>query len=504
MGAEYSRTNTNVAANIATGLVIDADDINTEFNALDLAFNAASGHSHDGTAAEGGPITVLGPAQEYVSNGAAFYPKSDDTYDLGTSSLKWKNLYVDGVGYLDSAEISGGNINGTIIGATSPAAITGTTITATSFVGPVTGSATTLATPRNFSLTGDVTAPAVSFNGSSNVTLTTTVVDDSHNHTLSTITDAGTMAAQNSTSVAITGGTIAGVNITGGNLNNTPIGAVTASSGRFTNLFYSGALNDGSTNLTATLAQLNTLDGITSTTTQLNYLNTATSNIQTQLNTLSSGKQPLDPTLTDFAAVVWTAGKVVVTDGTDSFTGYNLRDQDDMAADDAAGIPTQQSVKAYADSFGWTLVESITSFTSGQAETSTFESGFEYLIFVNNLKFTKSSSNQALGIEVYKGTSAAYHSSTLNVSNATTNTGPYFNGTIYLPNITRSLDRHFFNAHLSVSGVSTTGEAGINFGVTDNGCFSLSSAESITKVRIGNSGWTYDSGNFTVYKRRIS
>lgn len=501
MGTGYTRT--DVANNIANGKVADADDLDAEFNAIDAAFNEVSGHTHDGTADEGAPITVVGPAQEYVSNGTAFYPKSDDTYDLGTSSLKWKDLYVDGVGYFDSAEISGGSINGATIGGTAPAAITGTTITGTSLVGPLTGNAstaTTLATARNFNLAGDVTAPAVSFNGSGNVTLTATVVNDSHNHTLSTVTDAGTMAAQNANSVAITGGTMAGVNITGGNLNNTPIGAVTASSGRFTNLFYSGSLNDGSTNLTATLAELNTLDGITSTTTQLNYLNTATDNIQTQLN----AKQPLDATLTDFAAVAWTADKVVVTDGTDSFTAYNLRDQDDMAANDSLGIPTQQSVKAYSDSFGWTFVESIISFTSGQAETSTFESGFEYLIFVNNLKFTKSTNNQALGIEVYKGTSAAYHSSTLSVSNPTTNTGPYFNGTIYLPNITRSINRHFFNAHIGVSGTSTIGETGINFGATDTGCFSLASAESITKVRIGNSAWTYNSGFFTVYKRRIS
>lgn len=364
MGTGYTRT--DVANNIANGKVADADDLDAEFNAIDAAFNEVSGHTHDGTADEGAPITVVGPAQEYVANGTAFYPKSDDTYNLGTSSLKWKDLYVDGVGYFDSAEISGGSINGAIIGATAPAAITGTTITGSSFVGPLTGNAstaTTLATARNFNLAGDVTAPAVSFNGSGNVTLTTTVVNDSHNHTLSTITDAGTMAAQNATSVAITGGTMAGINITGGNLNNTPIGAVTASSGRFTNLFYSGSLNDGSTNLTATLAELNTLDGITSTTTQLNYLNTATDNIQTQLN----AKQPLDATLTDFAAVTWTAGKVVVTDGTDSFTGYNLRDQDDMAANDAAGIPTQQSVKAYVDALPITseYISSEQTITSG-------------------------------------------------------------------------------------------------------------------------------------------
>lgn len=43
--------------------------------------------------------------------------------------------------------------------------------------------------------------------------------------------------------------------------------------------------------VTATAAELNTLDGITATTAELNHTDGVTSNIQTQLNTLSSGKE---------------------------------------------------------------------------------------------------------------------------------------------------------------------------------------------------------------------
>ena len=48
--AGYTR---QAAANIATGSVIDADDFNDEYNQIQSAFNASTGHTHDGTAAEG-------------------------------------------------------------------------------------------------------------------------------------------------------------------------------------------------------------------------------------------------------------------------------------------------------------------------------------------------------------------------------------------------------------------------------------------------------------------
>ena len=46
--------------------------------------------------------------------------------------------------------------------------------------------ASTLETARTISLTGDVSG-SVSFNGGSNVSITTTIADDSHNHTISNI-----------------------------------------------------------------------------------------------------------------------------------------------------------------------------------------------------------------------------------------------------------------------------------------------------------------------------
>ena len=53
--------------------------------------------------------------------------------------------------------------------------------------------ATKLQSPRSFTITGDVTSPAVYFDGSSSVSFVATVVDDSHHHTVSTMDGLGTV-----------------------------------------------------------------------------------------------------------------------------------------------------------------------------------------------------------------------------------------------------------------------------------------------------------------------
>ena len=48
-----------------TGDVIVASDTNDEFNQLLSAFNATTGHTHDGTAGDGGPVTTLRDSNGY-------------------------------------------------------------------------------------------------------------------------------------------------------------------------------------------------------------------------------------------------------------------------------------------------------------------------------------------------------------------------------------------------------------------------------------------------------
>jgi hypothetical protein len=103
--------------------------------------------------------------------GAANASDARDNLGLGNIATQASN----------SINIDGGSIDGTIIGGTSAAAITGTTITANSgFVGDLTGTAanaTVLETARFFSASGDATASGVSFNGSANVDLSLTLAD---------------------------------------------------------------------------------------------------------------------------------------------------------------------------------------------------------------------------------------------------------------------------------------------------------------------------------------
>jgi hypothetical protein len=63
-------------------------------------------------------------------------PATDDTYDLGVTGHEWRNLNIDGTANIDSlvadtADINGGTIDGTAIGATTPSTVAATTLSAT-------------------------------------------------------------------------------------------------------------------------------------------------------------------------------------------------------------------------------------------------------------------------------------------------------------------------------------------------------------------------------------
>jgi hypothetical protein len=100
------------------------------------------------TTFNGGTITMGDAATDNVVFGADvdsnIIPDDDDTYDLGSSSQEWRNLYIDGTANIDSlvadtADINGGTIDGVTIGGTTAGAVTFTdlsdgTITVTAFV----------------------------------------------------------------------------------------------------------------------------------------------------------------------------------------------------------------------------------------------------------------------------------------------------------------------------------------------------------------------------------
>ena len=126
-------------SSFTTGDTILAAHSNDEFNQVLAAFHATTGHSHDGTAGEGGPISTLRDADSLnkilvdtsnnhlefyveVSSAAvqqlriqdgAIVPITDNDIDLGTSSLEFKDLFIDGTANVDAI-----NLDGTLITST--------------------------------------------------------------------------------------------------------------------------------------------------------------------------------------------------------------------------------------------------------------------------------------------------------------------------------------------------------------------------------------------------
>ena len=132
--AGYTRQDTT--NNIADGNVINAADFDNEYDAIAAAFHKTTGHSHDGTDAEGAAITKVGPSQDVVVSSTAVTPKTDNTVDLGSSLLEFKDLYIDGVANIDSlvadtADINAGTVDNVVIGGATAAAGTFTTLTST-------------------------------------------------------------------------------------------------------------------------------------------------------------------------------------------------------------------------------------------------------------------------------------------------------------------------------------------------------------------------------------
>jgi hypothetical protein len=131
-------------ASYTTGDTITAAHSNDEFNQVLAAFNATTGHTHDGTAGEGGPITSIRDANvlnrvliDSTNNHLEFYvnvssssvqqvriqdgaivPITDNDIDLGTSSLEFKDLFIDGTANIDTLAADAISLGGTTITST--------------------------------------------------------------------------------------------------------------------------------------------------------------------------------------------------------------------------------------------------------------------------------------------------------------------------------------------------------------------------------------------------
>ena len=226
--AGYIRQST---ADIIPNETVKSAPINAEYNAIRDAFAASGGHKHDGSTGEGAFVPLIADIDgknkvvvDTANNRVSFYaevggvateqvrvqdgavvPVTDDDIDLGAVGAEFKDLYIDGTANIDAlisaaVTITGGTINGTTIGATTPAVGTFTNLTST----------------------GTSTHATVDINGGN--------IDG-------TTIGASSATAGSFTTVSTSGqATLASADINGGTVDGTVIGATTPAAGTFTNL----------------------------------------------------------------------------------------------------------------------------------------------------------------------------------------------------------------------------------------------------------------------------
>ena len=136
-------------AQMTSTMAVSGSSVSTgSFGRLELAGNA----SIDGDLTLGGNITIGDADSDSITINADLtsnlIPNADNTFDLGSSAKQWKDIYINGIGYIDqlgtdgdpvAAYISSGELDGTVIGGESAAAATFTTVTTS---GNVSGSST--------------------------------------------------------------------------------------------------------------------------------------------------------------------------------------------------------------------------------------------------------------------------------------------------------------------------------------------------------------------------
>ena len=140
MAQNYTRQ-----SSFADGDTITAALFNNEFNQVVNAFaysassDSSTGHKHDGTAGQGGNVPQIGDIDflnkivvDATNNRWGFYvqvsssaveqiriqdgaivPVTDNDIDLGTSSLEFKDLFIDGTAHIDTLDV---DVNATVAG----------------------------------------------------------------------------------------------------------------------------------------------------------------------------------------------------------------------------------------------------------------------------------------------------------------------------------------------------------------------------------------------------
>jgi len=281
MGATYTRQST-----YADGDTITADHTNDEFDQLLAAFAASTGHTHDGTAGEGGPISSFGSHAITFGSGTSgtdisvnfdgesndglfkwmededYFEFSDDLLIASTEKIQFRDtaIYLNSSadGQLDIVADTEVQIAATTVDINGAVDISGNL----SIGGNLDVTGTFDLSDSNFTNAGDIQLDSISGDGDTNTSITFSGSD------VITFTNGG------ETQLTFNNGSILPTTD-----NDIDLGS---SSLEFKDLYIDGtahldAINFNGTVIASTAAELNILDGVTATAAELNILDGVTS-----------------------------------------------------------------------------------------------------------------------------------------------------------------------------------------------------------------------------------
>ena len=396
--AGYTRQST-----YADGDIINAADSNNEFNQVLAAFVNTSGHKHDGTAAEGPVIGLIGDpgvatpknkvvvddtnnqvefsidvsgtsTEQLIVKDGVLEPTTTNDIDLGSSSKKFKDLNIAGAANIAGTMTLSGNVivSGTLGADLIPDADNTRDIGSSS------------AEWKDLYIDGVAYLDAINFDG-----------------TAITSTAAELNILDGVTSTATELNILDGVTSTTAELN----------------------ILDG---VTSTTAELNILDGVTATTAELNLTDGGSTVGTTAVvggdGLLTNDNGTMRQTSVDTFDTYLAQSTKTLTNKTltsavlnGTISGTSIKDEDNMASDSATHIATQQSIKAYVDAEVANIpVGDITSVVAGTGMTGGGTTGAVTLNVIGGAGITANANDVAVDSTVITGQTAE---STVDASN---------------------------------------------------------------------------------------
>ena len=309
MGNTYTRQ-----SSFTDGDVITADLFNNEYDQLLAAFAASTGHTHDGTAAEGGPITKLLGTNITIGDATAgtditvtfdgesndgvfkwmededYFEFSDDILIASTEKLQFRDtaIYINSSadGQLDLVADTEIQIAATTVDINGNVDVSGT-LTVAGAVDFGDAALSNVGAVQLDSIAGDADSnTSIAFSGSDVITVT----------------------AGGETQVTFNNGSILPTTDDDVDLGSS---SFEFKDGYFDGTLHADAINFNGTAITATAAELNIMDGVTSTAAELNILDGATV-VVGEINALDLGSTGTGTAINS---------KAVILDANKDYTG---------------------------------------------------------------------------------------------------------------------------------------------------------------------------------------